>query len=119
MAELHRAGAAINRLPILFYCLIDCCNANNKRKYTIIIFFIVEAGSSVFWTFFDENCTDLCRDTRRDTSVLARMENIDDDCKLNDIIFVKVNLNFIVTELEHFCMPTPPTLKNKRRRKKL
>eukprot|EP00092_Neocalanus_flemingeri_P058940 GFUD01070340.1.p1 GENE.GFUD01070340.1~~GFUD01070340.1.p1 ORF type:complete len:2430 (-),score=751.56 GFUD01070340.1:121-7410(-) len=30
------------------------------------------------------------KDARRDASVLARLENIDDDCKLNDINFVKV-----------------------------
>jgi len=30
------------------------------------------------------------KDTRRDTSVLNRLDNIFDDCKLNDIIFVKV-----------------------------
>ena len=30
------------------------------------------------------------KDTRRDSSILSRLENIDDDCKSNDIIFVKV-----------------------------
>jgi len=30
------------------------------------------------------------KDARRDASVLARLENIDDDCKMNDINFVKV-----------------------------
>ena len=30
------------------------------------------------------------KDTRRDTSILSRLENIDDDCKNNDIIVVKV-----------------------------
>ena len=53
---------------------------------------------------FDADCTNLCRDTRRDTSVLARMENIDDDCKLNDIIFVKVNLNIIPLRVGICCM---------------
>jgi len=30
------------------------------------------------------------KDVKRDASVLARLENIDDDCKMNDINFVKV-----------------------------
>merc|ERR1711915_279530 len=30
------------------------------------------------------------KDARRDSNILARLENIDDDCKLNDINFVKV-----------------------------